>query len=301
MTPPSTPGLAPETTVTGAIALLTRAFLASGVPDPARDARLIVQLALGLEPGGHIVHAGRPLAADAGRLAALAGRRCAREPISRIFSEREFYGRAFEISPATLDPRPDTETLIDAALLLLAEDGHRPADPIAILDIGTGSGCILVTLLAELPGATGVGTDISDAALALAQRNARRHGVDDRARFQHLRSSPPEARAFDLIVSNPPYISTGCLETLEPEVRLYDPRPALDGGPDGLSVYRDVLAGLRPGAMSGWCIFEVGYDQAESVAALICAHAQGLGCEPLLRTFADLDGHTRCVAWKARV
>src|SRR5690606_35169808 len=134
-----------------------------------------------------------------------------------------FYGREFEISPATLDPRPDSETLVEAALELVSFGESKGNEPLRILDVGTGSGCLLVTLLAELPHATGLGTDIDPQALKIAQRNAQCHGVDSRARWTQARSLNGIGGPFDLVVANPPYVPTGTLDTLEPEVRIYEP------------------------------------------------------------------------------
>ncbi|HXF54758.1 MAG TPA: peptide chain release factor N(5)-glutamine methyltransferase [Hyphomicrobiaceae bacterium] len=270
----------------------------TGVESPAREARLLVAAAIGEAPLALLAEPHRPLMREAAAaLAAMLARRTAREPISRILGRRGFYGRDFEISPDVLDPRPETETLVDAALSIAAEEGWRDT-PIRILDIGTGSGCLLVTLLAELPLATGLGTDISAAALSVARANARRHGVAGRARWQQARALAGVSGLFDLVLSNPPYIATGDIGLLEPEVRLHDPWIALDGGSDGLKVYREILTGLSDATVDGWVLFEVGAGQAGPVTELIRKALSGRHC--LIRTSCDLAGQIRCVAWKAR-
>jgi release factor glutamine methyltransferase len=265
----------------------------AGIEEAARDARLLVVAATGCSPLDLLAEPQRRLSGKArASLAAMLARRRAREPVSRILGMRGFYGRDFEISPAVLDPRPETETLIDAALSIAADQGWT-GSPIRILDIGTGSGCLLVTLLAELPQATGLGTDVSGRALAVARTNARRHAVASRARWQRTRSLAGVEGPFDLVVSNPPYIASDEIGLLEPEVRLFDPRTALDGGPDGLAVYREILARLSSVAATAWVLLEVGAGQASSVVGLI------RNATP--RTYCDLAGETRCVAWKARM
>lgn len=291
------PPLVARMTVAEAVACLQTAFCDIGLDEPGRDARLLAQHVLGLAPGGHILHADKLIGSAALPLAAATARRLAREPISRIVGTRGFYGRQFTISPATLDPRPDTEALVEAALGLLAESAESSGS-LRLLDIGTGSGCILVTLLAERPSANGVGTDISPEALAVADANARNLGVSARATWTVLRSSIPGPGPYDLIAANPPYIRTADLAGLEPEVRLYDPLAALDGGPDGLAVYREILGGLNPDVLQGWLVFEVGHDQADSVA-LLMTNALGLQAQNI-RRFTDLNGHTRCVAARSQ-
>jgi release factor glutamine methyltransferase len=213
--------------------------------------------------------------------------------VSRILGEREFYGRPFALSEATLDPRPDSETLIGAALELAMQEGWGEA-PIRILDIGTGTGCLLLTLLAELPNATGLGTDISEEALATAQRNAQALGLADRAAFARHDMLDGVAGPFDLVVSNPPYIASGDIPVLAPEVHQFDPHAALDGGPDGLAFYRRISQGLDK-VLGGWVVLEVGMGQADAVALLLQqAFVKTLHAE--LRRYDDLGGHTRCVA-----
>lgn len=255
---------------------------------PALDARLLLLDALGVEPAALVLEPVRPLGAEAARaLTEAARRRMGGEPVSRILGEREFWGLPFALSPATLVPRPDTETVVEAALALAPDHGGARR----LLDLGTGSGCLLVALLHEWPGAWGLGVDRSREALRTARGNAARNGVAARAAFAASDWGRAVDARFDLVVSNPPYIATGHLAGLAPEVRDYDPAPALDGGPDGLDAYRAILADagrlLAPG---GALVLEIGYDQGESVPEL--ARALGWRHE---RTRPDLAGHPRAV------
>jgi release factor glutamine methyltransferase len=290
----------PPATIGEAVLHATLALRDAGIDGAGRDARLLVEAAAGCSKRDLVAEPGRHLTGDAAvRLAAMLERRVACEPVSRILGTRGFYGRDFAITPDVLDPRPETETLVDAALSIAAREGWTTS-PIRILDIGTGSGCLLVTLLAELPQATGLGTDVSDKALAVARTNARQHGVADRASWRQTRSLAGIDGRFDLVVSNPPYIPSDEISRLEPEVRLYDPTPSLDGGTDGLAVYREIFAGIHERIGPGWVLVEVGAGQAPSV---IAAMEAALPCEKLTQpeTYCDLAGHTRCVAWKALV
>jgi release factor glutamine methyltransferase len=222
-------------------------------------------------------------------------RRCAREPVSRILGSRDFYGRSFKVTPATLDPRPDSETLIEAALELADENGWRER-PIRILDVGTGSGCLLVTLLAELPQATGTAVDINAEALRIAADNAHRHGVLTRMHVALGDGLKRIVGPHDLLICNPPYIPTREIAGLSPEVRDHDPRQALDGGADGLDVYRAILPALGGIIERGWVLFEVGAGQADAVAQLL-THSVAESRQRGLRFWRDLGGdHVRCVA-----
>ena len=275
----------------------TRRLRDGGIESPARDARILVAAALRVDAGQLIGRPEMPLGpAEQASLERAIARRLAREPVSRILGSRGFYGREFEISPATLDPRPDSETLIEVALLLVGRDRKLP---LRILDVGTGSGCLLVTLLAELPSATGLGTDIDLEALQVALRNAHRHDVASRAEWKPARSLNGIGGSFDLLVANPPYVPTGMIEELDPEVREYEPRPALDGGADGLDVYREIARDLVRVVPNGWALFEVGRGQAPAVADLLTSVRSGAQL-PEVRIFRDLNGVDRCVAWKAR-
>lgn len=280
--------------VRDAVGKLAAELSGTGVEQPARDARILVAAAIGGTLSDLLREPERRLGeAEAELLANSACRRMAREPVSRILGRRAFFGRDFSVGPATLDPRPCSETLIEAVLELADEEGWR-ARPIRILDAGTGSGCLLLTLLAELPLARGVGTDISAGALAVASENAGRLGLSERATFVEARYLAGIQGPFDLVVSNPPYIPSGEIESLEPEVKCYEPRGALDGGVDGLDAYRELAAGLAGVQPQGWAAFEVGAGQADSVVDILRRERPGVGAN--VRQRADLGGHRRCVA-----
>jgi release factor glutamine methyltransferase len=272
-----------------AVAALKRAFAAAGLDSPGADARLIAAHALGVQPLDLTLRADEPLGAEAAsRLEALARRRLAREPVDRILGVREFWGLPFRLSRDTLSPRPDTETLVAAALR------HAP-DARRILDLGTGSGCILTALLHERPGAWGLGTDRSPGALAAARENARLNGVGARAAFAAGDWGAALAGPFDLVVSNPPYIASGVVPTLDEEVRRHDPAAALDGGEDGLDAYRAILADAPHLLGEGGILaLEIGYDQEEALRAL--AAAGGFEVAEVAR---DLAGHPRAVVLRA--
>ena len=270
---------------------LRRSLGEAGFETAALDARLLLLAATGISATDLITRPDTPLSAEqAETLASFTARRLAREPVARIIGEREFWGLPFRLSPETLVPRPDTETVVETALDLLPD---RRA-PLRIVDFGTGSGCILVALLHELPQATGLGVDLSFGALATAHANAVGNGVGSRCHFALSRWADAVAGRFDLIVSNPPYIASGVIPTLDEEVREHDPRLALDGGPDGLEPYRILLGEaerlLAPG---GLLVVEIGYDQAESLTGLAGLHAL-----EILRIAHDLSGNPRCIAMK---
>ena len=242
----------------------------AGIETPELDARLLLCHAAGLTHEGFVAQAREPLATEvAARFRGLLGRRVRREPVSRIAGTREFYGRSFRVDENVLDPRPDTETLIEAALDLIERTG-RCGEPLRLLDLGTGTSCILSTLLAELPGARGLGTDLSFEALRVAEANAQHLGVADRASFLVSDWCEAISGEFDLILSNPPYIASGEIERLAPEVALHDPHLALDGSPDGLEAYRRIAAGAaRLLAPKGQILVEIDASQATAVAGLL--------------------------------
>ncbi len=251
---------------------LAQRFRAAGLAAPELDARLLVLGASGLDHAALIARPEALLAPECeAALEAMAAERLARQPVSRILGRREFYGREFHLSADTLDPRPDSETLIEHVLGWAKESGRGKAQ-LRLLDLGTGSGILLATLLAELPEASGIGSDMSSGALEQAQANADMLGVGGRARWLRSDWCSGIDGAFDVIVSNPPYIATSDLDRLEPEVRIADPLAALDGGRDGLAAYRAIagnVAGLL--ATGGIAAFEVGEGQHEAVAAIFCA------------------------------
>jgi release factor glutamine methyltransferase len=261
---------------------------AAGIGDAAREVRLALRWAAGLTGAELGATLDRPAAEDeARRFAEAVRRRAAREPLSHITGEREFWGRAFAAGPEVLDPRPETETLVAEAL-------HRGPVP-QVLDLGTGSGCLLVTLLAEWPDAVGTGTDISLAALANARSNAERNGVAERAAFVQADWTGGVEGRFDLVVSNPPYIAEAEIGALDPEVRDHEPRIALTPGGDGLGAYRQIAAGvgrlMSPGAL---LMLEIGPTQAMPVAAILAG--AGMSVTAII---PDLDQRPRLVLARA--
>jgi release factor glutamine methyltransferase len=246
-------------------------FRAAGVDSPDLDARILIGHALGLDHATLAAAGTRDLAADEeATIAALAERRLAGEPVARIVGYKEFWSLPLRIDASTLVPRPETETVVEAALAALDVQGPRTRT-LRIADIGTGTGAIVLALLSELPNAFGVGTDISGDALTVARGNARRLALT-RARFIACDMAAALDGPFDLIVSNPPYIPSNDIAALAVEVRNFDPRTALDGGPDGLDCYRAV-ATAAPAllASGGAVVVELGIGQAEPVAALFAA------------------------------
>ena len=282
-------------TLAEAVAAAAARLQSAGVEAARRDACLLACRLLGGGPELLLAQGERELAPEeVARIEAAVVRRAAREPVSRILGEREFWSLSFGLNAATLDPRADSETLVEA---VLAEIGDRSA-PLRVLDLGTGSGCLLLALLSELPQASGCGIDISAEAVDQAAANAQRLGLSARARFlRHtweqglVLGGGADAAPWDLVVSNPPYIASGEIAGLAPEVAGFDPAAALDGGADGLDAYRALvppaLAALRPG---GLLALEIGQGQAEAVEALL--QAAGLA---RLRRAADLAGVERCL------
>jgi release factor glutamine methyltransferase len=257
------------------------------------DARLLIGHALGLDLTGLITAAQRQLTPDeSARLEAFARRRLAGEPVARIIGEREFWGLPLQLSPATLVPRPDTETVVELALELLRAGGDLTR-PLRIADLGTGSGAILLALLSELPAAEGFGTDISEAALRTATANAACAGLSERTTFIACDYASGLSGSFDLIVSNPPYIRSTDIGGLAAEVRNHDPLAALDGGADGLEAYRVLIPqAARLLAASAPLIVEAGQGQSGPIQALMVA----AGLTPATAPKADLAGIPRAVA-----
>lgn len=254
-------------TVASALVEATRRLTATGIANARLDARLLLAYALGTTPDDILARRGERLTASvAVDFERMLVRRLAREPVSRIRGRREFWSLEFEIGPDTLDPRPDSETVVEAALACLAD---RNA-PWRILDLGTGSGCLLLALLSELPAATGLGIDQASGALTVAAANARRLGLDGRCVFSCGDWAAGQSGRFDLIVANPPYVPSADIAGLEPEVRNHDPILALAGGADGLDAYRAIAAEL-PQLMAGGgrAVLELGLGQAEPVAEIM--------------------------------
>jgi release factor glutamine methyltransferase len=272
-------------------------FRSAGIDTPELDARILVAHALGISRAALLVNPERALSPqERASIGEYERRRRGREPVSRIQGRRAFRTLSLEIGATTLDPRADTEIVVDA-VVALAKEVARPN--LRVVDLGTGSGAILIAVLMELPDAIGVGTDIDTAALQIAQRNAERADVAPRAEFQQADWLTGLTGTFDIVVSNPPYIPSADIPALEPEVSRFDPRVALDGGADGLDAYRAILSNaggsLRPG---GWIVFEVGNEQAANVMAL-CRH-YGFGNDENPRVWLDLGGRVRCVAARSR-
>jgi release factor glutamine methyltransferase len=230
------------------------------------------------------------------RINEAAVRRLAGEPVSRIIGHREFWGLRFSLSPHTLDPRPETELLVNAVLDYVRAEGLG-GSRLRILDLGTGSGCLLGAILSELPLVTGVGVDLSEDALSTARENLRQLGLLNRASFLCADWANALGDAsFDVIVCNPPYIGSSEIAGLEAEVRAFDPRLALDGKEDGLDAFRRILAeAFRVLGTKGFLIFETGYQQAQAVREMMVNAAQGRGCLEA-RILADLSGLERAVA-----
>jgi release factor glutamine methyltransferase len=256
----------------------------AGIPDAPRDARALLAYAMGIAADRLTLHLPDAISPDQqAAFDAAVTRRLARQPVSQIIGQRLFWGRSFRVTPDTLDPRPETEILVQAAL---SEPFFR------VLDLGTGTGCILLSCLADRPMATGLGTDIHPATLAVATENAASLGLSARARFQHSDWFADVPGRFDLILSNPPYIAADEMPDLSPEVRLWEPHRALTPGGDGLDPYRIIARGaparLMPG---GRLLVEIGPTQGQAVAALFAA--QGL---TNIHVLPDLDGRDRVVA-----
>lgn len=270
-------------TAAQAMVAATARLRAAGVADPARDARVLLAHAARIEASRVTLIAPEELAPEiAERYDQLISLRSIRVPVSHLLGEREFYGRRFKVSRDVLDPRPETETLVEAAL---AEPFER------VLDLGTGSGCILVTLLAERPDATGLGVDLSENACLQASANVVLHRVQARADIRQSDWFSDVAGRFDLIVSNPPYIARDEMQDLSAELREHEPEMALTDGGDGLGAFRRIIAAV-PDHLSagGRLIVEIGPTQGKAVSSL--CHAAGLGGISVIR---DLDGRDRVV------
>lgn len=259
---------------------------AAGLPQPRREARLLIQHGLGLSTTEVIAGEDtRPSGEELAWFVEALRQRSRRVPLAHILTLVDFFGLSFAIDSRALIPRPDSEVLIEAALSRVSQ-----ADA-ALIDLGTGSGCLLLTLLVEKRGWTGLGTDVSSDALDLAQQNALVLNVDGRVRFVREPFAETDLSTADLVISNPPYIATDEIAWLEPEVRDHDPRLALDGGPDGLDAYRVIVPKARREMKVGaWLLLEVGHDQGEAVAALF----EGLGFDDVMIEL-DYAGRDRVV------
>ncbi|MEN3791679.1 peptide chain release factor N(5)-glutamine methyltransferase [Fulvimarina sp. MAC3] len=240
----------------------------AGIADAELDARFLMAGALDIETSTLLARRERAIEPQAkANFSGFIARRLAGEPVHRILGRRGFYGRDFELSSGTLEPRPDTEIVVEMGIAFLKS--RKRTGPLRFLDIGTGSGVIALSILAELPVTTGVATDISEDALATARRNAERLQVGDRFEAFLAEYTAGIAGPLDLVVSNPPYVPTRDIEGLSSEVRDYDPRAALDGGQDGLDAYRAIASETRGIlAEGGSVILEIGYDQQDTVSRI---------------------------------
>jgi release factor glutamine methyltransferase len=276
-------------TVSGWLARAGAELAAAGIEGARFEARLLLAHALNLRPERLLAEPQTPLASE--RTAAadrLLARRRARQPMAQIVARREFWSLDFRVTADTLDPRPDSECVVEAALAEVAT-GDRP---LSILDLGTGTGCLLLALLHELPQATGLGVDIDERTLTVAEDNARNLGVGRRARFRQGDWAEGLDQAFDLVVANPPYVASGELDRLAPEVAIWEPRIALDGGRDGLDAYRRIAPSL-PRLLrdeQARAVVEVAWDQACAVEGMLA----GARLTPRRRA-RDLGGHERVV------
>ncbi len=261
---------------------------AAGIESPYREARVLLAHALEVDQSAIIGYPER-VVTHPDPFLALVERRVQGVPAAQLLERREFWSLPFRVTPDTLIPRPETETLVEAALADLT--ARELAAPV-ILDLGTGSGCLLLALLSETAAATGIGVDRSPAAVEVARDNAARLGLADRARFLVSDWAAALSGRFDIVLSNPPYIARGEIDGLQPEVARYEPKLALDGGGDGLTCYREIVADLprllKPGAS---LFLEVGAGQWEPVAALL--ETAGLSVSEPVR---DLAGISRCIA-----
>lgn len=239
---------------------------AAHVESASLDARVLLEHALGMSREQLLIKADEMMtAAQYEYYRTLVGMRMRRQPVAQIIGRREFFGLTFKVTPQVLDPRPDSETLIEA----VSRRQRDRAAPLRVLDLGTGSGCLLLTLLYEFPNATGTGVDISPDALAVAQENAMRLGLQSRVQFVQSHWCMQVAGEFNVIISNPPYIPTADIAGLAPEVSGHEPKLALDGGADGLNCYRVVVASIKQHlAQDGFAVLELGIGQQQAVEEL---------------------------------
>lgn len=265
-------GLRAGSSLAKACETLVQALRANGADSPQLDARILVCHALGIDRARLVADSEHLLdAREVSAIDALAGRRLAHEPVARIIGIKEFWSLPLKVDPAVLVPRPDTETVVECALDAMTSTGGRNR-ALRLLDIGTGSGALLLALLSELPQSSGVATDISPAALAVARGNAESLSLSGRCGFVACDMAAALHGPFDLIVSNPPYIVSGDIASLAPDVREFDPRVALDGGADGLTAYRAIAADTkRLLAPKGMLVVELGIGQEAAVTELLRA------------------------------
>ncbi len=267
-----------------AVMLLQRAHIETA----SLDARILLEYVLQVSRERLLLMLDEPMnARQEESYRDIVARRARRQPVAQLIGRREFWGMDFAVTSDTLDPRPDSETLIDALIKRFADrDGE-----LNILDLGTGTGCLLLSLLKEFKNASGIGVDISEAALKVARENAKAHGLTFRTRFLQSDWCREVKQQYDIVISNPPYIASGDIAGLMPEVAEFEPKQALDGGADGLDAYRVIVAAL-PGilAPTGIAAFEIGAGQQAALEELAAKH--GL---VTLGTRTDINGITRCI------
>ena len=283
------------TTLNDMMAHLRNHFTVAGVEDPMAEARILVGGLMGLSRSDFITRGEDHIPTeDEIAINAASGRRVRGEPVYRILGRRGFHGLELKLSMGTLEPRPDTEILVDTVLELL--QGRRE-EPLRILDLGTGTGAICLALLAELPNSIGIGTDLSTDALATATENADLNGLAARFTTAESRWFDNIFGTYDVIVSNPPYIKTSVIPGLDPEVREHDPVLALDGGEDGLEAYRAIATGARSymAGPKGIVAVETGYDQRADVEKIFADNGFSL-----LRAVKDYGGNDRVQAFTTK-
>lgn len=265
---------------------------AAGIPDAMVDSRILAAAAFGLSREDMLREPHRPLDAEAqARFRGMIDRRRAREPVARILGSREFHSLDFGLGPETLEPRPDSEAVVEAAIVY----GQAFDGPVRVLDLGTGTGCLLLSVLHALSDSQGVGVDIAAGAIDVASRNAERLGLGGRARFVRTDWTDGVDGPFDLVLSNPPYIETAAIAGLSPEVAGYDPAAALDGGSDGLDAYRALAPRIAPVLSSpGVVVLEIGAGQQAEVTVIFTA----AGFTPIA-TRTDFGGHVRALCFAA--
>ncbi|MCQ8277851.1 peptide chain release factor N(5)-glutamine methyltransferase [Acetobacteraceae bacterium KSS8] len=275
------------------LAEATQRLDAAGIEQPGREARLLLAQALGTDMAG-LIRLGREALAESDRFEALLARRCQREPMAFLLGSCGFWSLDLAVSEETLIPRADSEAVIEAVLAAIPDRSR----PLRVLDFGTGTGCLLLAVLSEYPAATGFGIDLSPGAAALARRNAASNGLGERAAFLCGSWDAAIDMTADLVLSNPPYIPEADLPSLMPEVRLFEPARALDGGGDGLTAYRALVPALhRLLAPNGLAVFEFGIGQAPAIASL--ATEAGLDVRAVR---ADLGGVDRAITlgWREK-
>jgi release factor glutamine methyltransferase len=279
---------AEDATVASSLAEAAGLLAAAGIDEPRREARLLLAAALAVDTAVILGHADRVLGrSECARFARFLARRAAREPTARVLGRREFWSLDFALAPETLVPRPDSETVVEAALANISDRGAA----LRVLDLGTGTGCLLLALLSELPASTGIGIDLVANAAVMARRNAAALGLAGRSRFIAGSWGTAITGRFDVIVANPPYINSEAIAALAPEVAHYDPRIALDGGTGGLDSYRALAPDLmRLLSDGGVAAVEMGAGQAKPVAAVM----QQMGLV-IKKICSDLAGIERCL------